>query len=83
MPGTTAGELYMFGMLHQMVLVRPGLLSSTPRLQSWYQNLLSDARVKRVLEGQSPFGELVQYVPAPLVVIMSFDFLLTWLYIYL
>jgi hypothetical protein len=64
-PAETAGELYMFATLHQMVLVNPKCLDATPRVSKFYQGLLGDARVKRVLSGASPFGEIGQYFMNP------------------
>eukprot|EP00038_Savillea_parva_P000313 m.95485 g.95485 ORF g.95485 m.95485 type:complete len:284 (-) comp10109_c0_seq1:111-962(-) len=60
-PGATAGELMLFAMLHQMVLVKSGCLDDTLRLRAFYSGLMGDERVKRVLSGESEFGELNQY----------------------
>lgn len=64
-PGQTAGELYLFSMLHQMVLVKPTCLDATPLLKQFYTSIAADSRTKEVLGGQSPYGELGQYFVDP------------------
>jgi len=63
--GTTVGELYLFGMLHQMVLVEEKCLDSTPELQAFYQGLLKNSKVQLVLDGSSAYGKWDQYFVAP------------------
>merc|ERR1712146_518083 len=58
---TTVGELYLFAMLHQMVLVAPKCLNDTPGVAKFYESTKALPGVQKVLEGASPFGELAQY----------------------
>lgn len=59
--GRSVGELYLFAVLHQMVLVRPQMLESVPQLSGFYKRLLAEPKTQRVLEGESPFGTMGQY----------------------
>eukprot|EP00931_Biecheleriopsis_adriatica_P104831 TRINITY_DN79449_c0_g1_i1.p1 TRINITY_DN79449_c0_g1~~TRINITY_DN79449_c0_g1_i1.p1 ORF type:complete len:258 (+),score=79.49 TRINITY_DN79449_c0_g1_i1:58-831(+) len=59
--GTTVGELYLFAMLHQMVLVTPDALTATPKLHRFYEFSKALPQVAKVLAGESAMGELAQY----------------------
>jgi hypothetical protein len=72
--GTTAGEIYLFGMIHQCVLAggRIALNKSKnargggiefyyPKVKGWYEALLKLDEVKKVLDGDSAIGKLEPY----------------------
>lgn len=59
--GQTAGELYFFAMLHQLVLCRAAALAGTPGVAAFYARVAALPAVARVLRGQSPFGTFFQY----------------------
>jgi len=72
--GETVGELYLWSILHQAVLVRPSLFAAGAAehngqpgaLATWYASLLADKRTSKVLSGESSMGEFKQYfVAAP------------------
>lgn len=63
--GTSPGELYLFAVLHQMMLMHPTFLDSSPNLKSFYTTLHDHAKVKSVLTGESPMGPLKQYFMNP------------------
>lgn len=56
----TPGSLYLFSILHQLALVKPGLLKGG-KLGKWYAATLADRRTVKVLAGESSIGELKQY----------------------
>jgi hypothetical protein len=60
--GKSVGELYLWSMLHQMVLVRSGalLFKSTPNLRAFYENTAALPGVANVVDGSSSFGPLKQ-----------------------
>merc|ERR1712151_705246 len=58
---TTVGELYLFAMLHQMVLVAPECLAATPGMQKFYDTTKALPGVVKVLKGDSAFGAMEQY----------------------
>ena len=60
----SSGELYLFAMLHQAHLVCDTIFAATPTLGEWYARLRADHRTQRVLNGESPMGELAQYFVA-------------------
>ena len=64
-PGEMAGELCLWAILHQHVLVEPTVLDATPRLAGFYTTLAESARVRRVLAGKSTFGPIGQYFFGP------------------
>lgn len=64
-PSKSAGELYLFAALHQLVLCAPDVLNRTPKLKAWYDDLLRDPKTQMVLSGNSSFGPLEQYFIAP------------------
>lgn len=59
--GTTTGEIYLFAVLHQMVLVSHDVLNDSPALNKWYDNTKALSGVQKVLKGNSNFGEMKQY----------------------
>ena len=59
--GHTAGELYLWGMLYQMYLMRKDFLASFPKLSAWFDLIAKDAATVKVCEGKSAIGELGQY----------------------
>lgn len=59
--GTTVGEVQIWGLMHQMVLVNPDILAPTPGLAGFYRKLLAHGGVQKVLAGQSHFGPMKQY----------------------
>jgi len=60
--GFTAGELVLWAILHQIKLVRPGVISATPAVSAFYNRIGADARVARVIrEGGAFPGPLKQY----------------------
>ena len=57
--GFTAGELVLFAVLHQMTLVRPGLLRAAgefPGVAAFYARVAADERVARVLRDGGGFA---------------------------
>ena len=61
--GTTVGELYLFSILHQIVLVAPQCIekAGTTQLLGFYSGTKALPGVAKVLSGASPYGELAQY----------------------
>jgi glutathione S-transferase len=59
--GTTIGELYLFAMIHQMVLCSSDCLKDTPSLQKFYNATKDLPGVQKVLKGESSMGKLAQY----------------------
>merc|ERR1711972_295564 len=57
----TVGELYMFAMMHQMMLVSPEFLKDFPGLAKFYEATKALPAVAKVLGGGSAIGELGQY----------------------
>merc|ERR1712232_1162672 len=58
---TTIGELYLFAMLHQLVLVSKDFLDATPALHKFYSETSALPGVAKVLAGQSAMGGMEQY----------------------
>lgn len=68
--GDSAGELYLFSMLHQLVLVDPKLFVASggkqpSALAAFYARLKADQRTQAVLSGDSTMGPLKQYFVSP------------------
>lgn len=77
--GTTAGELYLWGMIHQSVLAggtmalnksrsaRGGAMELYyPKLNKWYNTLLEMDGIKKVLAGESAIGTFnVYFIDTP------------------
>jgi glutathione S-transferase len=72
--GKTAGEIYLWGMIHQAVLAGGGpALNKTknarggkvenyyPKLVKWYQTLGEEDGIRTVLDGKSAMGEFAVY----------------------
>ena len=59
--GRTAGEIYLWGMLHQMCLMRSSCIEAFPKLAAWYAAVADEPATKKVLDGSSAIGELGQY----------------------
>merc|ERR1712166_683220 len=59
--GHTTGEIYLWGMLHQMCLMRPSCIEAFPRLVAWYAAMLAEDPTQKVLNGTSAIGSLGQY----------------------
>jgi glutathione S-transferase len=55
--GTTVGEVYLFAMLHQMKLVKSGILDAAPGVLAWYDTLKANPSISKVLDG----GNYAQY----------------------
>ncbi len=55
------GEIYLFGMLMQLSLMRADCLGNYPALKKWFDGMAADPRSKKVLEGSSAIGALAQY----------------------
>merc|ERR1712232_448286 len=51
--GFTAGELYLWGMMYQAKLVRPEILSATPKLSAWFNTVEAHEKVQKVIKGES------------------------------
>jgi len=62
--GKTVGELYLFAMLHQLVLVLPKVLDARNHLKAFYEATFARPAVKKVLDGESAFA-MKQYFVAP------------------
>jgi len=63
--GTSTGELYLFAMLHQIVMCSKGVLDATPALLKFYDRTLMLPGVAKVMTGKSPMGFMAQYfIPA-------------------
>ncbi len=48
-------------MLMQLSLMRADCLASYPALKKWFDGMAADPRSKKVLDGRSAIGALVQY----------------------
>lgn len=59
--GKTPGELYVFAVMHQIACVNADICKDTPNLKKFYDGMLADASVKKVLDGESHFGECPPY----------------------
>lgn len=58
----TVGELYLFSMLHQMVLVgADSAMGSFPKLQAFYNGVEAHPVTQKVLAGKSNMGVFRQY----------------------
>ena len=64
-PTPTVGELYLWSILHQMVLVQPTCLDATHVLKNFYSIVLKSASTARVLSGESPMGPFKPYFVVP------------------
>ena len=64
-PTPTVGELYLWSILHQMVLVQPTCLDATHVLKNFYSIVLKSETAARVLSGESPMGPFKPYFVVP------------------
>ena len=59
--GVTVGELYLWGMLRQALIVRPTVLNGAPCLMQWHSDIEENSITKRVIEGKSKLGAMGQF----------------------
>lgn len=59
------GELFLWGMVHQIVLCKSDVFAAAPNLQRWYDRILSHPKTAHVLDGTSPMGVMEQYFVNP------------------
>lgn len=59
--GTTAGEMYLWGMLHQIAILDESTFAATPGVDAFYRRVLDSPATRDVLEGRSPMGEMGEY----------------------
>jgi len=59
--GTTVGEIYLFGVLLQIGLMRSECLAPFAALKKWFDTLAADPKTKKVMDGSSAIGTLNQY----------------------
>ena len=57
------GGLFLFSVLYQVLLVRPGALTQDvfPALAGWYAATLANETTQKVLNGESSFGPFSPY----------------------
>jgi glutathione S-transferase len=61
----TSGEVFLWGVIHQMVLCSETPLNDAPNLRRWYDRIAAHPKTKEVLEGTSPMGNMGQYFINP------------------
>lgn len=59
--GMTSGELFLFGVVHQIVLCREDVFSKTPNLQRWYKRIESLPKTQEVGGPRECFPAFVPY----------------------
>jgi len=59
--GATCGEMYLWGMLRQIALLKPDVFAPFPKLRAFYERILEHPRTKEVLDGTSPMGAMAEY----------------------
>jgi hypothetical protein len=72
--GTTAGEIYLFGMLHQAVVAGGGMALAKSKnvrgggvefefakVKLWYETMKQEPAIQKVLAGESAIGKLNPY----------------------
>eukprot|EP01059_Diplonema_ambulator_P031084 TRINITY_DN55_c0_g1_i6.p1 TRINITY_DN55_c0_g1~~TRINITY_DN55_c0_g1_i6.p1 ORF type:complete len:216 (+),score=77.45 TRINITY_DN55_c0_g1_i6:51-698(+) len=59
--GITVGELSLWGVLHQMVLIEPPCLDAFPNTKAFYTRILNLPATQKVLKGESPMGNIPAY----------------------
>ena len=57
----TAGEMFLWGVLHQVFLVDQAPFQNAPQLKSFYDRVLEMPATKQMLDGTSPMGAMLQY----------------------
>ena len=60
----TAGEMFLWGMLHQVVLIDQAPFENTPKLKGFYDRVLELPETKAMIDGSSPMGAMTQYFVA-------------------
>jgi len=63
--GLVSGELFLFGIIYQIVLCSDAIFDDAPKLKAWYNRILSHAKTQDVLAGTSPMGKMGQYFINP------------------
>ena len=59
--GKTTGEVYLFGMIYQMSLIKGDFMDASPKVKAWFDGLAADENVQTVLTGKSCMGILAPY----------------------
>ena len=59
--GTTAGEMYLWGMLHQIAILDRSTFAATPGVDAFHRKIRDLPLTRDVLEGRSPMGEMEAY----------------------
>ena len=59
--GTTAGEMYLWGMLHQIAILDGSTFAATPGVDAFHRRIRDLPLTRDVLEGRSPMGEMEAY----------------------
>lgn len=63
--GVTCGEMFLWGVLHQVVLLAKAFaFEGRPKLAAYYERIAAMERTVEVLEGKSPAGSMAQYFVA-------------------
>ena len=63
--GVTCGEMFLWGTLHQVVLLaKDFVFDGRPKLAAYYERIAAMERTVEVLEGKSPAGSMAQYFVA-------------------
>ena len=60
----TAGEFFLWGVVHQAVALDAAALDATPKLRAFYDAVAAMAETKALVEGSSPMGVMKQYFVA-------------------
>jgi glutathione S-transferase len=60
----TAGEFFLWGVLHQVFLLDAAAFDATPKLKAFYETVASMPETKPLIEGTSPMGAMRQYFVA-------------------
>ena len=65
--GVTSGELFLFGIIHQIVLCKEDVMraAGAVNLQRWYDRIAAHPTTREVLDGNSPMGNMAQYFINP------------------
>mmetsp|Transcript_863 Transcript_863/g.2569 ORF Transcript_863/g.2569 Transcript_863/m.2569 type:complete len:225 (+) Transcript_863:86-760(+) len=61
----SVGESLLFSVIHQIVLCLPEILAPFATVKAWYDKVLAEPAVHKVLNGESPYGKFVQYFCHP------------------
>jgi glutathione S-transferase len=60
----TAGEMFLWGVMHQVVLLDGDVFAATPKLKAFYERVLKLPETQAMLDGTSPMGTMKQYFVA-------------------